>query len=506
MNKGVGSAFSALRLLIIGAACALAGTAAGNSIQILDRSGSSGISLSAAQPSASSSIVPIPRRIIVSGTKLTIPLVASAEQSQYGQLFTLVELLNIADATSELSFSLRSSSGEPLEMPFYNAGCPTCPAIQLSSHSVTLDAKEAARLHIVRQNPAKIGWAEFSFEPEAAVAVSAQLWITAADGTASFAGIPPTSSYRRAFLYLDNTSDFDTTLVFVNLSDTSQQGLELHFRAAADESVECEASADLPPFGQTVLNAVESLPCSVGRIGLLSVQGQDGFTGIALVANHEHDGVFTRQFVQQESGGGNNFGIGDALPGVPAAGEFFPVSGWATEWTGVSFSATTDDSTTYLNFDNGGYIQLQSGARYTCHSAGGCRVGNGVVSEGTIVGSGGNGEEAETPQGSQNGGQYTALEGWTVSSGRVQFLFFSAGSCVSLSGSSINGVTYTIHESKWQRRSDASSAWADIPGTNHTGGVCSYAPTEPGEYRGVAEISIDGKRGKHSTKNVLTHP
>ena len=84
-------------------------------------------------------------------------------------------------------------------------------------------------------------------------------------------------------------------------------------------------------------------------------------------------------------GGGDSFGVGDALPGVPTAGQLFPVSGWATEWSGVTFSATSDRSTTYLTFDDGGYITLKTGTRYTCRAAGGCRVGNGVISRGTFV-------------------------------------------------------------------------------------------------------------------------
>ena len=103
-----------------------------------------------------------------------------------------------------------------------------------------------------------------------------------------------------------------------------------------------------------------------------------------------------------------------------------------------------------------------------------------------------------------SGDPYTPLESWTVSDGRVQFFFFSAGQCVNLGNTTLNGVTYTIHSSKWQKRADASSAWTDISGTEHTGGVCSYSPTEPGQYRGVAEISIDGARGEYATKNILT--
>ncbi len=71
---------------------------------------------------------------------------------------------------------------------------------------------------------------------------------------------------------------------------------------------------------------------------------------------------------------------------------------------------------------------------------------------------------------------YTPLEGLRVSDGRVQFLFASAGQCIVLSNSSINGVVYTTHTSKWQRR--AGSTWVDIPGTERDG-LCSYFSNEP---------------------------
>ena len=37
---------------------------------------------------------------------------------------------------------------------------------------------------------------------------------------------------------------------------------------------------------------------------------------------------------------GESFGVGAVLPGVPAGAQLFPVSGWATEWSGVTFSGT----------------------------------------------------------------------------------------------------------------------------------------------------------------------
>ena len=100
---------------------------------------------------------------------------------------------------------------------------------------------------------------------------------------------------------------------------------------------------------------------------------------------------------------------------------------------------------------------------------------------------------------------YERLSDWTVASGRVRFLFFSAGQCITLGGT-INGVTYAVHTSKWQRRANADSPWTDVTDTVKEGSICSYTPDSPGEYRGVAEISIGGVRGRYATDNTLTYP
>ena len=97
----------------------------------------------------------------------------------------------------------------------------------------------------------------------------------------------------------------------------------------------------------------------------------------------------------------------------------------------------------------------------------------------------------------------TRLDELVVSDGRVQFFFFSAGQCIQISNTSINGVTYTIHSSYWQRRSGAGSPWEEIPGTQETGQVCSLSPDSAGEYRLVADITIGDERGLYSS-NILT--
>ena len=108
---------------------------------------------------------------------------------------------------------------------------------------------------------------------------------------------------------------------------------------------------------------------------------------------------------------------------------------------------------------------------------------------------------------SEGTAEYRPLPVWTVSGeGRVSFSVFGSGECITIGDLTVLGVAYTVHTSKWQTRANANSRWTDIPGTTHSGGICAYSPTESGEYRGVAEISIDGTVGKYSSNNTLTVP
>ena len=108
----------------------------------------------------------------------------------------------------------------------------------------------------------------------------------------------------------------------------------------------------------------------------------------------------------------------------------------------------------------------------------------------------------EIPE-SPSGDAYVRLDDLMVSPGRVQFFFFSAGRCIAISNTTINGVTYDIESSKWQMRADSSGAWADVPDTEEEGRLCSLDPSERGEYRLVAEIAIDGETGMYAS-NVMT--
>ena len=75
--------------------------------------------------------------------------------------------------------------------------------------------------------------------------------------------------------------------------------------------------------------------------------------------------------------------------------------------------------------------------------------------------------------------------------------------CFPVEGLMFEGVTYTVHESHWQRRAAADSAWENIAGTEAMGEVCPYSPEQPGDYRMIIDGTIDGERGMYRS-NVFT--
>ena len=85
-----------------------------------------------------------------------------------------------------------------------------------------------------------------------------------------------------------------------------------------------------------------------------------------------------------------DYGVNDALPGVPTSGLFAPadVSGGSARASGGS---------TTIDLDDGGYFDLNDGTRYTCASAGGCEIVDGTVTRGSVTGrvSGSGGGEAD---------------------------------------------------------------------------------------------------------------
>ena len=100
--------------------------------------------------------------------------------------------------------------------------------------------------------------------------------------------------------------------------------------------------------------------------------------------------------------------------------------------------------------------------------------------------------------------RYPALPQWAVAPGQVGFGSALAGGCVTLADTQVGGTAYTVHSSKWQRRAHAGDEWTDVPGTARTGQLCPYEPTEPGEYRAVAEITVGDERGLFASSDILT--
>ena len=59
----------------------------------------------------------------------------------------------------------------------------------------------------------------------------------------------------------------------------------------------------------------------------------------------------------------------------------------------------------------------------------------------------------------------------------------------------ITQETTTVHESKWQMRADANSAWMDIAGTTEEYDLCTMDPGEPGQYRLVIDQTVTPAEG-----------
>ena len=354
-------------------------------------------------PAPYSSRVGLSRReIVLSSPKLVIPLLASAENSDYGKLYTVLETANVSDADVQYNFQIRGSDGALLAMPFAVGVCPLCLTVQVSSHESTIAANGGGGLEILPRDPLKIGWAELISDPEGSLALSAMLYVESGDGAVSRVGIPPTAMHRQAWLYADNSSDFATTVVLINPSTSENQTFELNFRNFSDASLSCQATVTVVPLGQSLIETAASLPCSANEVGLIEMNGQHEFTGIAIVFNEADDATFARQFI-----------------GKPTQ-------------------------------------------------------------------------------------EYVELEQWVVSNGQVQYGSLSSGGCLTIGNTLIDDVSHTVHSSKWQKRTSAEDPWTDVPETDRTGEICAHAPAEPGQYRAVAEISIDGERGMYASSNVVT--
>ena len=102
-------------------------------------------------------------------------------------------------------------------------------------------------------------------------------------------------------------------------------------------------------------------------------------------------------------------------------------------------------------------------------------------------------------------GPYEPLEWINVSPGRIVWRPLSSIplTCLGWTEVTVNGATYRIHFSHWQRKQGSDRGWTDIPGTRRVRRLCGYTPIATGEYRLVMELSIDEVRGRYASSNVI---
>ena len=105
---------------------------------------------------------------------------------------------------------------------------------------------------------------------------------------------------------------------------------------------------------------------------------------------------------------------------------------------------------------------------------------------------------------------YLPWTGLMVSPGKIAFVTealpvpFELTTCIPLNNFEFMGASITVHEAKWQRRTDMDSPWMDLEDTIVTFQVCPLSPDEPGDYRLVGDATIQGERGLYASENFFT--
>ena len=98
---------------------------------------------------------------------------------------------------------------------------------------------------------------------------------------------------------------------------------------------------------------------------------------------------------------------------------------------------------------------------------------------------------------------HVRLEILEVSSGLV---FFAAETdqeqCIAVTDLEHVGVAYTVLSSNWQWRANADWRRSEL-GTAATGEVCPHSPSEPGHYRLVVEMEVDGETRLYASSIVV---
>ena len=259
--------------------------------------------------------------------------------------------------------------------------------------------------------------------------------------------------------------------------------------STSDTAVGTDAVGGLAASGTSAESISLTAPSSAGTYYYGACV--DTVSGESDTANNCSSAV--RVTVSNGGSGGNTFGVGSALPGVPTSGIFIPAI-----VSGASVSASGGATT--IAFNNSGYIELQDGTRYTCRAAGGCQVRNGVVTRGTIESGGGG-----TPPPSS--GPDLAVGSPSVSDASPD-----AGASLTLRATVRNGgdgrsAATTL---RYYRSSDATISTSDTAvGTDAVGGLAASgtsaesisltAPSSAGTYYYGA--CVDTVSGESNTAN-----
>ena len=138
------------------------------------------------------------------------------------------------------------------------------------------------------------------------------------------------------------------------------------------------------------------------------------------------------------------------------------------------------------------------------------RCGGGTPGEWSEIGEGRTGRASTDPP-PDDSDDYKTLKGFTIANDGTVTLKFGnftniagPGRCVSFSNATINGQTYSLHQTAWQ--SNTGSGWQDVSGTKKTGQLCGYdlASAPSGKYRAVGDMTVAGTRGKYKSENEVS--
>lgn len=98
---------------------------------------------------------------------------------------------------------------------------------------------------------------------------------------------------------------------------------------------------------------------------------------------------------------------------------------------------------------------------------------------------------------------YERFEALVVDVGSFSFAGIPYTICLPIVDLTLLGTTYNVLRSVWQMRADEADDWIDVAGTEATGQLCPYTPTDPGQYRLVGDVEVNGVLN-HYSSNILT--